>query len=132
MPITTRSNGFTVIELMIAVAIVAILAAIAIPAFNDQARKSRRSEAITELQTRQLRLEQWRANNPSFDGSGMAALTGTNYDFAAPTNATATTYTLTATAKGGQTQDRARGVSCSTLSIAVDGPNSTKAPSACW
>ena len=50
--ITSRrpeSSGFTLIELMIVVVIVAILASIAIPAYNQQIRKSRRTEAKTAL-----------------------------------------------------------------------------------
>jgi type IV pilus assembly protein PilE len=44
-----ESRGFTLVELMIVVVIVAILASIAIPAYNSQIRKSRRTEAKTAL-----------------------------------------------------------------------------------
>jgi type IV pilus assembly protein PilE len=44
-----ESGGFTLVELMIVVVIVAILASIAIPAYNSQIRKSRRTEAKTAL-----------------------------------------------------------------------------------
>jgi len=48
-PDTSANNGFTLIEIMITVAIVAILAAIAYPSYLDQVRKTRRSDAIAAL-----------------------------------------------------------------------------------
>lgn len=44
-----RSLGFTLIELMITVAVVAILAAVAVPTYQDQVRKSRRAQAKADL-----------------------------------------------------------------------------------
>lgn len=42
-------KGFTLIELMIVVAIIGVLAAVAIPAYSDYVKKSRESEAINAL-----------------------------------------------------------------------------------
>lgn len=61
-----QAKGFTLIELMIVVAIIAILAAIALPAYNEQVRKSRRAEAARFAGEMQLNLERWRAENPSY------------------------------------------------------------------
>lgn len=64
-----RSRGFTLIELMIAVAIVAILAAIAIPSYTDYIRRSRVTEAIATLSGMRVKMEQYYQDNRSYTGS---------------------------------------------------------------
>lgn len=63
-----KPRGFTLIELMIAVAIVAILAAVVFPSFLDAIRKSRRTDAFTALAAVQQAQERWRANNAAYTG----------------------------------------------------------------
>lgn len=58
--------GFTLIELMITVAVIGILAAIAYPSYQDSLRKSRRSDAINALGAAQLAQEKWRANKTTY------------------------------------------------------------------
>lgn len=60
------ARGFTLIEVMITVVIVAVLASIAFPNFMDAVRKSRRSEAFTALSNVQQTQERWRANNQTY------------------------------------------------------------------
>lgn len=115
-----QARGFTLIELMVVVAIIAIIAAIAIPTYNEQVRKSRRADAARFVGDLQLRLEQWRAENPCYaaPGGSCGAYTASGtyptvpnstqspyYTIAIPT-ATATTYTVTATPTGLQNGDR--------------------------
>jgi type IV pilus assembly protein PilE len=57
-----RSSGFTLIELMIVVAVIAVLAAVALPTYQSQVRKSRRAEAITFMSQVQQAQERYRAN----------------------------------------------------------------------
>lgn len=105
-----RASGFTLIELMIVVAAIAILAAIALPSFNEQVRKSRRSTAVAHVASLQLELEKWRADHPSYAGSAIPASNSSsnpNYVFSVPAaSTTATSYTITASPQGGQTGDR--------------------------
>lgn len=107
-----RPNGFTLIELMIVIAVVAILAAIAMPSFNEQMRKSRRAQAVSEMGQFQLGLERWRADNPSYaisSGNGTHPLSaGTwasdHYTFSFTGDGAG--YTLAADGKGAQDGDR--------------------------
>ncbi len=65
-PKARRAAGFTLIELMIAVAVVGLLLAVALPSFMDSIRKGRRSEAFSALATLQQAQERHRGNNRSY------------------------------------------------------------------
>lgn len=117
----TKIRGFTLMELMIAVAIVGILASIAIPSYQQYIIKGKRSEAQGALATFANAMEQWRLqNNGSYCGAaGAGCVRGspTIFSTVVPISGgtttynltlsavTATTYTLTATAVGSQTSD---------------------------
>ena len=61
-----RGHGFTLIELMIVVVIVAILAAVALPAYNDSVRKSRRTAAKTAVLDMASREEKFYTTNNAY------------------------------------------------------------------
>ncbi len=112
-----RWSGFTLIELVIAIAIVAILAAIAIPAYTDQMRKSRRGQAKADLVEYAQMAERWHTTNNTYVGwsppTTSSPRTGTAHYTLAASALTATTFTLTATPSStAQTGDR-----CGTLTI---------------
>ena len=126
-------RGFTLIEIMIAVAIIAILAAIALPSFMESVRKSRRSEAFTALSALQQAQERWRGNsaeyasdvqltlapNASPRGLGMTRTTASGYYTLLLSGNSASEYVATATGQAGQAQD---GV-CKVLGVRVLGGN---------
>jgi type IV pilus assembly protein PilE len=66
-PFTRRPHaGFTLIELMIAMAIVAILGAIALPAYTEQIARGRRAEARAQLQLAAQYMQRFYAANDSY------------------------------------------------------------------
>ena len=121
------ASGFTLVELMIAVVIVALLASIALPSFMDSIRKSRRSEAFAALSAVQQAQERWRGNQGSYASAlsdlGQTSPTkpGAYYDVAFEGTATATGYRVTATAVPGKSQ--AADGNCFRLRVRMDGGN---------
>ncbi len=100
-------NGFTLIEVMIVVAILAIIAAFAVPNYQEYVMRSRLQDAATNLATKQVQLEQWFQDRRTYAGSGAAAgrpcaldTTNRNFDFTCNGTENANGYTLTATGKG--------------------------------
>ncbi|HRC39207.1 MAG: prepilin-type N-terminal cleavage/methylation domain-containing protein [Rubrivivax sp.] len=128
------ASGFTLVELMIAVVVVALLASIALPSFMDSIRKSRRSEAFAALAQVQQAQERWRSNGSSYaesltnaangtpPGLGMAsATTAKGYYTLSLSGAGASGYTVTATAVAGTSQ--ASDGNCKVLAAQVQGGN---------
>jgi type IV pilus assembly protein PilE len=98
-------RGFTLIEVMITVAIVGLLTAVAVPAYSDYVVRSRLSEAFTALGGAQPAAEQFWSNRRTYAGfdstNGFPAAT-INFSYAL-SNATTSSYTITATGTGKMT-----------------------------
>ncbi|HEX4870843.1 MAG TPA: type IV pilin protein [Nevskiaceae bacterium] len=123
-------RGFTLIELVVVIAVVGILASIAIPSYQNSVRKSRRQEAMATLVSLQLQQEKWRSNNSSYAASTSLSMpANTSFYTYTVDQVTATTYRLVATAAGSQTQDKQAGTSCSPLTL---NQSATRSPEACW
>ena len=67
-----RSRGFTLIEVMITVAIVAILAAIAVPAYSEYVKRARITEAVAALADMHVKMERYFQDNRSYAPPGPA------------------------------------------------------------
>ncbi len=130
-------QAFTLIELMIVVAIVGIIASIAYPSYTEMVEKSRRADAKGALLGFANAMERYFTENNSYCGAGTTdqgtCLSGSGaptifqttspidggtafYNLTINTTVTSTSYTLTATRTGAQANDE-----CGNLTIAQTG-----------
>jgi type IV pilus assembly protein PilE len=106
----TRHGGFTLIELVIVFALIATLAAVAVPTYADHVRRSRIVEAVTRLADHRVRMEQYFLDYRRYDdGAGNCGLAvpplAATDAFAYACTASTGSYTVSATgmpAKGMQ------------------------------
>lgn len=93
------STGFSLIEMMIVVAIAAILASVAWPSYNEYTLRGRLVEAHSALSSGRTAVEQWFQDNRTFVGAPCPP-NDTRIGFNYTCTLAATTYTLTATGTG--------------------------------
>ena len=138
-----RRRGFTLVELMIVVAVVALLSAVAVPTYQTSVRKARRADARAALATTAQMMERY-ATEQGAAGYRTATLS----DVGGPTvvakassdngyyqlsfsNLTATAYTMRAVPQGAQARD-----DCATFTLDERGVRglvgSAKPVSECW
>ena len=104
-----RAPGFTLIELMITIAIIAVLAAIALPNYTDYLRRGKIQEATSTLLSMRTKMEQYFQDNRSYTTPGAPVLAPCTANSSVPIPTlkyftitcpvlTATTYTIQADA----------------------------------
>lgn len=137
-------HGFTLLELMITVAIVAILATIALPSYQEQIRKTHRTDARQELLRLATAQERFYTNCNTYAktlngdqtkceglGAALASVDSENGYYKISLAGDGSNYTLTATAQKGQEKD----TKCGNLSLTdagVKGATGTLGAAECW
>ena len=134
--LTAKSaRGFTLIELMITVAIIGILAAIAFPSYTQYVLRANRADAQAILMESAQLMERFYTTNNTYASAVVPSAvspkgaTGARikYNITLPAaSSTATTYSLQAVPGGGQAVD-----TCGTLTLSNTGAQSP-ATAGCW
>lgn len=134
------NHGFTLIELMVAVAIIGILAAVAYPNYTDYVTRGKIPEATSTLSAARVKLEQYYQDNRNYGSTASACGIGTiasttNFDYSCTWGATSSnqSFVVTATGKGSMSwlsltinQGNAR------ASTVTSGPSGWSSNSGCW
>lgn len=133
--VCSRSRGFTLIELMVVVAIVGVLAAVALPAYNESVRKSKRTEAAAAMANLALRFERCFTESNSYEGANCPAVgdVNTESDFYTITVArAATSYTLSAEPDFTDTRCGIMGLNQAGQKTVKDGSTDSADVAYCW
>lgn len=105
LPSSGKQKGFTLIELMVTFAIIAILATIAIPAYSDYVKQGKVAEATSTLADLRIRTEQYFQDTRTYVNAPCEPVPGTTEYFDYACVADATTFRITATGKPGHDLD---------------------------
>jgi len=133
-----KTAGFTLIEIIITLAVAGILVSLAYPAYTDSVRKSRRTDAMTTLIELQMLQEKHRSTNISYAADlttfgytvvSSKAPTPSGYYELELTGVSGAGFTITAIPLGDQTRD----TSCVSFVVTQNGPDvSTAVKKSCW
>ncbi|MFQ5469235.1 MAG: type IV pilin protein [Gammaproteobacteria bacterium] len=123
-----QNSGFTLIELMVAVAVIGILLAIAFPSYQNNVRESRRADGYSVLLNTAVNQERYFTENNTYNAA-MTATSGEGYYSVSSAACAGSTINscvvMSAAAQGAQASDS----SCTPLTLDSRG---VKGPANCW
>jgi type IV pilus assembly protein PilE len=140
----SKQAGFTLIELLIAMVVVAILAAVALPAYNNYVTRGKIPDATSNLAAKRVKMEQYFQDNrtylpvaPATNAGDLDTTTSKYFDFsAAPAGVGETrstsTYTLYAIGKNSMTGFQFSVDQSNNKSSTVTGVSGWTGNSTCW
>jgi prepilin-type N-terminal cleavage/methylation domain-containing protein len=122
--LTTKRAGFTLVEIMIVVAIIALLAAIAVPGFLRARKRSQASRSMNDLRLIDSAVDQYAIENNKSSGDLVLIADWTNY-VKAGTNLYVTGADILGNDYGDQTVDSLPKVPTRTFNVLSDVADST-------
>ncbi|WP_088283706.1 type IV pilin protein [Ideonella sp. A 288] len=131
-------RGFTLIELMIGVAILAILVSLAYPSYVAQVAKGRRTDGKSALLDVAQRMERFYTERGTYVGATLgaagihAATSSQDHYNLAITAQSAAAFTITATPKGAQAGDACGTYSYTQAGVKAVGGGATLSAAVCW
>ena len=120
-----RERGYTFIEIMIAVTVVGILAALALPSYGNYVRDARRADGHLALLQEAQTLERCRSTRWTYTNCTLSSLTSPEDYYTISVVSDATSYTLTAIGANQQAED----ADCSPMTLDYLG---NQTPADCW
>ena len=131
-------RGFTLIELMVVLAVAAILSAVAFPSYQSQVAKGRRADAKQALLELAQKLERFNTERGTFAGASLGSgglyplVSSGGYYSLAITSQSADGFTLSAAPRGNQAGDACGALGYNHLGDRSVGAGATLSLDQCW
>lgn len=129
----TRQTGYTLVEIMITIAVLAILVSLAVPGYFQYVVRANRSEGIEALMTAAACQERLLIRNNAYDADACEGTTqGGHYAVTVVTSNSNQNFVATAAPQGGQSRDSCGSLALSDTGVKSAGGSTGALASKCW